>query len=523
MKFCLIASLVFVQAAELPAATLTVLNINNSGPGSLRQSVIDAAASPGADIIDFAPALSGQTLVLASEIVLSMISAGNVSVDASSLPGGFTLSGGGICRIFSVSGSGGTVTLTGLTLRNGNGVGGSVSGSGGAIYKSSGTLTLERCILHSHSTNVGGAITNNNGTLTLLRCTLAGNSANAQGGAIFNGGTATLVQSTLSGNTAANEGGAIRNVGTLTLTQCTLSGNSVSGNGGAIYHTGGFSLSLTHCTLSGNAATNVGGGIVNSLSSVTLTNSIVAKNTSFNGADIYNTGSSPFGPSTVTRLGANIVQSIINIGNLASDTGPPAIIADPLLAPLGDYGGPTHTMALLAGSPARDAAMDSTFTFDQRDFPRPMEGNHIAAVVEDIGAYEAGTFDPNYNAYIWEKLPADALVAEHDAEEDYDHDGASNEDEWVMGSNPVASVPAGAAGAVTSVSLSAFSSAIIHASILRRAQGRTYTLQHSVQLTDDSWVNVPGVNPLFGSGNDFWQISINGTEPRFYRVVVKKD
>jgi parallel beta-helix repeat protein len=377
MKLCLIASLVFLQAAALPAATLTVLNINNSGPGSLRQSVIDAAASPGADIIDFAPALSGQTLVLASEIALSMISAGNLSVDASSLPGCFTLSGGGICRIFSVSGSGGTVTLTGLTLRNGNGVGGSVSGSGGAINKSSGTLTLDRCIFRSHSTNVGGAIANNNGALTLLHCTLDGNSANAQGGAIFNGGTATLVQSTLSGNTAANEGGAIRNIGTLTLTQCTLSGNSVSGSGGAIYHAGGSSLSLTHCTLSGNSAANLGGGIFNSLSSVTLTNSIVAKNTSFNGADIYNAGSSPFGPSTVTRLGANIIQSHINSGNLASDSGPPAIMADPLLAPLGDYGGPTQTLALLADSPARDAAVDSTLTFDQRDFPSPVEGDPI--------------------------------------------------------------------------------------------------------------------------------------------------
>ena len=65
---------------------------------------------------------------------------------------------------------------------------------------------------------------------------------------------------------------------------------------------------------------------------------------------------------------------------------------DPLLAPLGDYGGPTQTMALLPGSPAIDKG-DNTLvpidpstglpvTTDQRGFTRVVNGT------VDIGAFE---------------------------------------------------------------------------------------------------------------------------------------
>ena len=198
---------------------LNVTATADSGPGSLRAAVANAALLPGADTITFDPALSGQTLTLASELVMNMSGVGNVTVDASSLPGGLTLSGGGTHRILSVSsqgGTAGTVTLVGLTLTGGNGVGASSNGFGGAIF--------------------------NSATLTLTRCTLSGNATpNYDGGAIINsdGGVLTLTQCTLSGNSAGNNfGSAIYNtpVGTLALTHCTLSGNSAGQGGGAIYN-----------------------------------------------------------------------------------------------------------------------------------------------------------------------------------------------------------------------------------------------------------------------------------------------
>ena len=61
-------------------------------------------------------------------------------------------------------------------------------------------------------------------------------------------------------------------------------------------------------------------------------------------------------------------------------------MTDPLLAPLGDYGGPTQTMALLPGSPAIDAGTSTGApATDQRGIARPQ-----ARV--DIGAFESRGF-----------------------------------------------------------------------------------------------------------------------------------
>src|SRR5262249_40378690 len=63
---------------------------------------------------------------------------------------------------------------------------------------------------------------------------------------------------------------------------------------------------------------------------------------------------------------------------------------DPLLAPLGNYGGPTLTMALLPGSPAIDAGNNGLIpagvTTDQRGLARVVNGT------VDIGAFESSGF-----------------------------------------------------------------------------------------------------------------------------------
>jgi hypothetical protein len=78
-------------------------------------------------------------------------------------------------------------------------------------------------------------------------------------------------------------------------------------------------------------------------------------------------------------------QSPVNAGgeNLDSDgscTGF-TIIADPLLGPLADNGGPTMTHALLPGSPAIGAGAGPCIGLDQRDVSRPSTDC-------DLGAYE---------------------------------------------------------------------------------------------------------------------------------------
>jgi hypothetical protein len=62
---------------------------------------------------------------------------------------------------------------------------------------------------------------------------------------------------------------------------------------------------------------------------------------------------------------------------------------DPLLGPLQDNGGPTWTHALLPNSPAIDTGDNAQCPpTDQRNVPRPQDGNGDGESICDIGSYE---------------------------------------------------------------------------------------------------------------------------------------
>jgi Bacterial Ig-like domain (group 3) len=207
-------------------------------------------------------------------------------------------------------------------------------------------------IVGGHSNNSGGGIADN-GILALTDSTVSGNSAGS-GGGIYNHGTLTLTDCTVSGNSASVSGGGIEdNDGTLTLTDSTIAGNSASLVGGIDSNHG--TLALTASTIAGNSASLVG-GINNYAGTLTLTNCIVAGN-----------GSSEIASGSYS--GSN---------NLVG--------GNALLAPLGNYGGPTQTMPLLPGSPAIAGGTPiAGITSDQRglalDSPNP-----------DIGAFQSQGF-----------------------------------------------------------------------------------------------------------------------------------
>jgi len=183
-------------------------------------------------------------------------------------------------------------------------------------------------------------------------------------------------------------GGGIDNEGTLTVTS-TFSGNSASagwqglGFGGGIFNDAGSTLTVTNSTFSGNSALGFGsledrspggGGIVNSGGTLTVTNTIVANSPS---------GGNCSGP--ITDGGHNIDDdgSCGFSGTSPSNT-------NPMLSGLANNGGPTQTIALLAGSPAIDAGDESVCSvapvnnLDQRGYVRPGTGS----VNCSIGAYE---------------------------------------------------------------------------------------------------------------------------------------
>ena len=341
----ILALLMLILAGGATASAQVVTNTADSGPGTLRSAITNAASGA---VITFDPSLSGTTITLSNTLTINT----TLTIDASALPDGLQINGNGSIQIFNVA-SYITVFLNSLTLLNGFG------GQGGAIYNG-GTLTLANCTLTGNGGRFGGGIFNL-GALTLNQCTLSGNGAGSYffgGGGIYNAGTATMNQCTLSGNSATGDtasGGGIFNVGALTLNQCTLSGNGAWAGGGIEVSDGG-TLAINGSTFSGNSADFGGGIYVDSGASLALTNTIVAGNTALYTNDIAGSFS-----------GAN---------NLTS--------SNPLLAPLGNYGGPTQTMPPLPGSPVIGAGSVSAnaFATDQRGYPRLQNG------LIDLGAVE---------------------------------------------------------------------------------------------------------------------------------------
>ena len=346
----------------------------NVGSGGLVQNGVDAAAAGG--IVNLAAA----TYNLTSEITIGK----NLTMNGDPTSGSI-LNGQNETRVMEIDGTGGgiTVNLNRLTLTNGNGMGTNDNGYGGGltVYAESG----------------------NQATVNISNSTISGNSATGNpsysGGGIYNDGlssgnaTMTISNSAISGNSASNNGGGIYNLGTaaLTISNSTVSGNTAS-FGGGIFNDGreggdnDVTLVINNSTISGNSASSVyGGGIENfgnvplSNASLTIGDTILAGNTNSGGeSDCRNDGG-----GTLTSLGHNLYGQNGNTGGftpVGSDIELTGSI-NTVLTSLGNYGGPTQTMALVVGSPAYLAGGPvGSVTTDQRGVSR---GSTIS-----IGAYD---------------------------------------------------------------------------------------------------------------------------------------
>jgi Bacterial Ig-like domain (group 3)/MBG domain (YGX type)/Right handed beta helix region len=335
----------------------------------------------------------------------------------------------------------GTATMTHCTV-----VGNTASGDGGGLVNVGGTATLNYCTLAGNSASGSGAgLANTSGSAALANCIVVGNSASDDGGGVYNLATTTLAECTVEGNTASDFGGGLWNSGaasTMTLTQCTVSGNTAtlgagglgnvdglstvtestvygnytgpSGSGGGSFTGPSGTTILINSTVTGNSAGVDGGGLYNG-GLTRLTNCTISGNTAITGGGVFNSflyagsnvtlGNTIIAGNTAVIAGPDVAGAFDSLGNnlvgatdgssgwISSDL--VGTVADPdnaQLAPLGDNGGPTLTMALLAGSPAINSgnvalavdAKGNTLTTDQRGagFPRIVDGT------VDIGAYE---------------------------------------------------------------------------------------------------------------------------------------
>lgn len=370
-----------LAALSASAATLTVTNTADSGVGSLRDAI--ATANSG-DVINFSlpnPStitLTSGPLDISKNLVIMGPGATQLAVDANHQSSVFVTAG--------------TVTLSGLTIKNGTAING-----GGILNLRTLTVTNSTLLANSASSGGGGIYNEPEGTVTVINSTLSGNSAMFGGGIRNSGipnnigisntplGVFTLAQSTLSGNSASSGGGGIENEGVFTLTNSTLSGNSANSGGGIRNNSTTYTppaLTLVNSTVSGNSTSGGGGGgIQNFNGAITVKSTLLANNGSDGNClllDITNSlGYNLSDDSTCTLSGPG------DENNVTSGAG-----LDP--KGLQNNGGLTQTIAPLPSSPAVDHipvadctdANGNPVSTDQLGIARP-QGKGC-----DVGAYE---------------------------------------------------------------------------------------------------------------------------------------
>jgi len=263
------------------------------------------------------------------------------------------------------------LTLSGVTIFNGNNAGGGGGGVAGDI------LTVRDSV-------IGGNIAANGGgiyaftSLMMTTSTVSNNSASSLGGGGIAGDVPmTISSSTISHNSASNGGGIYAQGGAITIDNSTISSNT-----GSAIDTG--SIAAYFVTISANT----GGGVF--LEVATVNNSVAE----FDDSVLVGNGSPPSTNDLQTSASRPITGTYNYIGSLSTvalndlDAGVRiASCASLNLGPLANNGGGTQTQALLPGSCLIDAGgitspNAQSFATDQRGYPR-FVNTHA-----DIGAFE---------------------------------------------------------------------------------------------------------------------------------------
>jgi predicted outer membrane repeat protein len=284
-----------------PVSTITVNNTADSGPGSLRQAVLDLA--PGGRIL-FDASMAGQTIVLDSTITLDK----NLIIDATSLGTHVRISGNQAVRVFLVN-PGVNVTLEALDIVDG--YSSDPDRGGGGIY-SLGEITLNDVLFSGNRAPYLAFITVQNGAL---------------GGAIYSSGPLWINASTFQENSADSGGAVYIAQDSLVADHDVFSNNQATnsftgmeswvpaerGDGGAIAGDTATSLSISYSQFTGNQALK-GGAVASQISNgepsyLTIDNSSFDMNTSgYYGGAIYSLKTtlgivdSAFDSNTVTGI-----------------------------------------------------------------------------------------------------------------------------------------------------------------------------------------------------------------------------
>ena len=326
-------SLVFIWLSfNVLAATLFVSNTNNSGAGSLRQTI---ANSSNGDIIRFSTSLilnGSDSIVLSSSIAFSKSLR---FVGLYTATDTLFISGGNNDRIFTIT-QADSITIDSLVLINGNSiVAAPFLTDGGTIYfNDSGKLTVLNSVFRNNTASQGGAICVRNfsfsipvGATFISNSNFMGNTAN-KGGAItietpvVTTSTVTILNSLLKNNSSTQHGGGLYYYGhsfaTLNIDTSSFIGNNAGDNGGGIYMRTSANgiMNMRGAEIRNNTSLEKGGGIyVKSTAYATFisiySSTIRENNSGNNGGGICNIASK----RAELLIENSIIDSNISVGD----------------------------------------------------------------------------------------------------------------------------------------------------------------------------------------------------------------
>ena len=164
-------SLVVVSDSEPRVHAQTqfmVRTTDDAGAGSLRQAILDANPTPGADEITFAPGVRG-TIALVSSLpaITDHLGITGPGTGVLAVDGQQTLG----VRVFEVA-AGADASIFGLTITGGV----VVFGVDGGGIKNLGTLTVFETTIRDNDGGLFGGGIDNQDTLTVIDSTISGNS-----------------------------------------------------------------------------------------------------------------------------------------------------------------------------------------------------------------------------------------------------------------------------------------------------------------------------------------------------------
>ncbi len=154
----------------------------NDGVTSLREAIFATNTVPGADTIEFAPALTagGPARILLTQGEFAITDSLTIEGPGASL---LTLDARSGSRILSLDGGGPMrridVAVQGITMSDGY-----VGDAGGGILSVDTDLTIVHCVLSGNAANTGGGVLSRRGNLTVEDSAITGNTSKNEAGGV---------------------------------------------------------------------------------------------------------------------------------------------------------------------------------------------------------------------------------------------------------------------------------------------------------------------------------------------------